>query len=477
MYKYRRIKKFLPKSIKQLIRAKLTEFRNYRGWRRRKELAEELIKKAGLSRKSANGFDHILFIVIDCARRDNLSVYGSKRSTTPFLKSLLNKAVIFNNAIAPSPWTYPSVASILSGLYPHNHGCVFGHELRKANRGDMPQKGREDVLFLPEILEYWGFNTYFNSAIVTAALPVIGRFQTTKASHLKTAEEVISQYLLWMDYQKGKTFSYLQLGELHQPIQAPEPYRSIFGDIPDIPTLPNWDYLKDATFGNPEFERYRELRTKLYDASLRYVDAQLEYLFNKINSMGIFEDMLIVITADHGEELWEHLEMERNNFYDPRPVYGAGHGHHLWQEVVRVPLMLISQKIEPKVIKNTVSLIDLVPTVLDLIGVKGWDGLNLDGMNLFEQDPNRIIISEDVQSGYEKKVVYNGDYKLYSSQGDNVVWLFDLKKDSEEKEPIELPEVANHLLSYLPQREYSEREALEIDAEVKNRLKDLGYID
>ena len=469
----------IPQRTREMIRAQLMRISNQRIYLRHKRRADLLITKAGIEfQPSENASKHILFIVIDCLRKDHLSLYGYKRKTTPFLDCFAEESLVFRDAIAPSSWTYPSVSSILSGLYPHHHGGIYRQNLRHLGKGEMPEKLSDDVLLLPQILRHGGFSTYLGTNIITAAFPFVGDFQTVSLPPIGKTPKLIKHYLRWQKSQRGRSFAYVQIGDPHQPLHAPEPYRSEFGQIPNIPNLEDWDYLENAIPGDSGFEHYRENRIKLYDAAIRYTDAQVERIIDELDSMGILDQMLIVITADHGEELWDHLDMERKYFYDPRPAYGAGHGHHLWQEIIAVPLIIRGPGIAAGEVEHRVSLIDIMPTVLENAGAKKWKTINLDGVNLFDEKvQQRMILSEEVSFGYNKAAVLNGRYKLYRSEGDNVQWLFDLESDPKEQYCLKLPEVEKELIGFLPDLKQGKRETIDVTEEVRSRLRDLGYID
>ncbi len=120
-------------------------------YRQRIQNIPGLLDICNAKRQKNCGPKHIIFVVVDCLRKGNLSLYGYHRDTTPFLKSLADRAAVFDNTLTASPWTYPSVASILTGLYPHHHGgtltkdpCQFGQEA--------PNKVSDNVLALPEVL-------------------------------------------------------------------------------------------------------------------------------------------------------------------------------------------------------------------------------------------------------------------------------------------------------------------------------------
>lgn len=160
-------------------------------------------------------------------------------------------------------------------------------------------------------------------------------------------------------------------------------------------------------------------------------------------------------------------------------MYGVGHGHHLWQEVVGVPLLVLGPEITVQDFSHRVSLVDMMPTVLGRCGIQGWEAMDLDGQDLFAHTDGRVIFSEDIVFGYEKKAVFEGRYKLYYSKGDDISWVFDLEEDPHEESPLDLPEVADRLIQCIPEtvRSKEDEERISVDEETKKQLWDLGYLD
>ncbi|MBE9593689.1 MAG: sulfatase-like hydrolase/transferase, partial [Proteobacteria bacterium] len=166
----------------------------------------------------------------------------------------------------------------------------------------------------------------------------------------------------------------------------------------------------------------------------RYVDYSIEQLYSFLEDSGLIDSTVLIITADHGDEFWEHTELEAKNFYDPRGFYGVGHGHNVFNEIIEVPLILSGPKITNKRYNELVSSIDIMPTILDLLGVS--HKLSFDGINLFEGKEKRALLCEAAGFGYEKKALVMGGFKLIHSKHDDITWVFDLKKDPEEQNPI-----------------------------------------
>ena len=129
----------------------------------------------------------------------------------------------------------------------------------------------------------------------------------------------------------------------------------------------------------------------------------------------------------------EHLEMEEKHFFDPRGIYGAGHGHNVFNEIIQVPL-LVSGVVPSWQYKHLVSTVDIVPTIIGLLKIKHH--MNFDGRYIFNAVDERPLLCEASAYGYEKKALIIGKYKLIYSKGDGVEWLFDLEKDPLEQHPI-----------------------------------------
>lgn len=448
--------------------------RNKQAYRRRSQEIPRLLDKYGVRRRRSDGIKHVIFIVVDCLRKDHLSLYGYERDTTPFLKSLAQDAAIFENAITASPWTHPTVASLLTGLYPHSHGAVHSQNPRNFGK-EYPRKVCQDILTLPEVLVALEFRSHFTSAISAAMLPALGWFKNSSV-FFGGVDHHLGAVLKWVVKNRDKSsFVYFQLADLHAPINAPEPYRDAFGRIADIPKLETWQFREHARPGNPAFERYRENRTKLYDSALRFVDDQIAKFFEYLKEAKLLDSCLIFVTSDHGEEFWDHVELERRLFYDPRGFYGVGHGHNLFQEIINVPLICIGPGVTPGSYSHNVSLVDLAPTVLELCRIE--HKLALDGHNLFNCRNEEIIFSEGIAYGYEKKAVFKNNWKLIHSEGDGVSLLFDLSQDPGENNDlgkIKIQELAT-LKSKLP-KTGAKGEPLEHGDEVEEQLQSLGYI-
>jgi arylsulfatase A-like enzyme len=154
----------------------------------------------------------------------------------------------------------------------------------------------------------------------------------------------------------------------------------------------------------------------------------------------LLDDTLIIITADHGEEFWEHAKTEAKHFYDTRKGTGYGHGHNVFREITEVPATFYGFRGLKK--QNPISSADIVPTILTELGIT--PKFRLDGKPLQEKQPSkRVLLTEASGYGYEKKALVIGDIKFLYAPDDGVRWVFNLERDPDEMRPITDDEVTS----------------------------------
>jgi arylsulfatase A-like enzyme len=374
---------------------------------------------------------NVIMLVIDCLRGSQLSCRGYPRETTPFLDTLGSKF----RAISASCWTHPAVASLLTGLYPHNHNAVIGGKIKNFDHLENLYTIRKQIVTLPEILSLSGYRVYFGTAINMAAYPLKGRGIPELHERPVSADELMTDLTGWISKKSSPFFAYLQLGDLHEPLYPPHNFRNFFGNVKALPKIDRWNFGKPEMQQGAQFQEYKENRILLYDNTLRYVDHAIEKFYATLKDIGLIDSTILIITADHGEEFWEHASLEAENFYDPRGCCGVGHGHNVFNEIIEIPLLISAPGVPDGQSMRLVSMVDIMPTVLDLLEVK--HKLKFDGQNILgKQESETPLLSEASGFGYEKKALIIGRFKLIYSQDDAVAWVFDLEKDPQELHPI-----------------------------------------
>ncbi|OGF62974.1 MAG: hypothetical protein A2Y62_04925 [Candidatus Fischerbacteria bacterium RBG_13_37_8] len=403
---------------------------------------------------------NIVLIVVDALRPDHLSFYGYEKNSVPFMAELAAKGVVFQHAYSTSSWTAPATSSILTSLYPFQHGVTMGLAAHKQliEKDSTIQITRlpEIITTLPEMLKEAGYQTYAITANpnISEVMGLGQGFDSLLIPRATSAKGIYRNCLgISKTLNKNKPyFLYLHFMDTHSPyrIKLPENLRT-------------GDNRKD--------------RITIYDIELKFIDTTIKKIFQEF---GWDKNTLIIITADHGEEHFDHGK--------------TGHGYSLYHEVLKVPLMLYYPGVFPagKRIKQNVSTIDLFPTIAHLISVSPPEyiaGINL--LPLINQKSERLLkrclfahlklIQNDLTSRTIVSVICDDyHYIQYPKQK----MLFDLALDPKETRNIikEKRFVAKKLASaYFTYFQKCKKFSIEKTSTVLNQkqieeLKSLGYI-
>jgi len=408
---------------------------------------KEPASKTGRKRAPPDKPRNVLLIYVDTLRADHLEAYGYDKPTSPVIKKLAEKGALFTAAHSAAPWTYSSTASLVTGLYPAAHGAIVPGVVKIK-----PANGKQEKVDLAP-----GFQTmaeHFAAAGFKTALFAhnahLGHgneqgFETYRNVRKRIeASTQVKRALKWLKEQpKGAPF----LLEVHflDPHVKNDPTAASSKLFPAVAALDDAgrklasDYRSgpDDTkpLNSPEF---REQRIGMYDASIRDVDRAVGQLLKGLGRHR--RDTLVVFTADHGEELWDHEKLEQSLYSDLNGVYGVGHGHTMFEELMHVPLIVsMPGFIKPASINDQVSLVDVLPTLLDLTGL--LPAANLDGRTLRpllegRTLPARPLLFDSPLLGRDKQGILSGRWKFVRSDSESDL-LVDLKED-----PLETTNVA-----------------------------------
>jgi arylsulfatase A-like enzyme len=335
-------------------------------------LATLSMSAGGCSRPTAalDGYN-LLLVNIDTLRADHLGCYGYERSTSPFLDSFCRAGVVFERAISNSSYTRESVAALFTGRLPSPGGSTGWNAV----------PGR-DAATLAEILGAAGYATALFSNTVMLRRPGFDRGFDT-AQHLSTkwsssgeGRRLSDRVVEHVDRRLEEPFFiYLHYLDPHAPYRPRSDALASLGMQPHGESValyeevvPELARLRSGGFG-PGDPRFEDLVAR-YDAEIRTTDAALRALVEGLERQGVLDRTLIIVTADHGEEFLEHDYVE--------------HGWTLYDEVIRVPLIFHAPGvIEPARTRVGASHVDIVPTVLDLLGVDVATEAS-DGRRLFD---------------------------------------------------------------------------------------------
>jgi arylsulfatase A-like enzyme len=331
-----------------------------------------------------------VIVVIDALRADHLGCYGYQRPTSPHIDALAATATRFVNGISTTPWTLPSMATLMTSLYPRVHGATVPSNVVACEMGAASCRPRtvldESRLTLAEVLQRHGFATaaFVPGHGYTSRAFGFGQGFGTFVDDRIEAPFMIEGFAQWLDRAlPNRFFAYLHLTEVHAPYTGPSPTRYP-ADSPD-PTQraraqtiaeeirryrgfafdPGYQGTMDGSLDAIQRlgpERLKKIGSRdlehlvaLYDQGIAYVDYWIGRLVEELDRRGLRENTIVFLAADHGDELHDHG--------------GFDHGATFYDEMMRVPYILrVPHLGEGRVVDDQVGLIDVMPTLVDLLG-------------------------------------------------------------------------------------------------------------
>ncbi len=442
---------------------------------------------AGCSRRSRP--PNVILLVIDCLRADHLGAYGYALGTSPNIDRFASNAVVFERAITQGGWTRPAIGSLFTSLYPHVHGAT--------------RPGRhlpEDALTLAEALQQRGYLT-----IGFQTNPVIGGSQNFAQGFDRYDERIgargaiiTNSFLRWLSRNAGsRFFAYLHFMDTHLPYQPPEAHRLKFERAYSGPfatdKIRSRGQVLDLLPTMTAVDKRHVIA--MYDGAIAYVDEQVGRLLGALTRLGLNERTIVVITSDHGEELFDRGGFE--------------HGHSLQKEIVRVPLIMGSSRPggQPVRVRQLVRHIDVYPTIMARLGIdppSSLMGRDL-GPSIVNPDLDWLLpgVTESVMYGPPQVSLEQGTMKLivmepavrshharqlrafpalrdFAESGRTV--FYDLARDPGEREHLVTHPLLARFVSRLEeQRTRRVARVLDEDAEVLDEeeleaFRSLGYI-
>lgn len=244
----------------------------------------------------------ILLVSIDTLRADHVGCYGHPLNTTPTIDRLAREGIRFTRAISQSSWTLPVHASMLTGLYPIQHGCTY---LRAPSLAYLAPK----VVTLADTLREQGYTTLAVTSceFVSPAYGLDQGFDVFNYQPTNAQARVDAALRLLEAHDARPYFLFLHLFDPHDPYCPPPPYREMFvppGEADDVTGRVNHKLGRPADMV-PD-ERTLDVLRRLYDAEIRYVDDQLARIVSRLEARGTLDDTIVVVTSDHGESFGEN---------------------------------------------------------------------------------------------------------------------------------------------------------------------------
>jgi len=400
---------------------------------------------------------NIILFTIDTLRADHLECYGYDKAKSPQINRLANEGILFEHNIVQAPLTLPSHASILTGTYPLLHGVrdnggFYLDESHHTMAESLKNKGYTTGAFVGAFVldSRWGLDQGFDY--------YYDKFDLTKYKKIsldsvqRRGDEVLAEVYNWLENKsQQKFFAWIHLYDPHTPYDPPEPYKT----------------------------EYRGRLFGLYDGEIAYVDQLMGEFRDFMEKKDLMDKTLIIFTADHGESLGEHRE--------------SAHGFFIYDSDIRVPLIIRfpEGKFAGHVISNQVRSIDIMPTVLHLLGdeiPESVQGKSLLSLILEDGAQDELLAySETYWPRYhygwsELKSLRNGQYKFIDAPQPE---LYDIYEDPREvnnlisKKTSLGHEMKKELLALIEENAAEGIEEIgpsKIDNDSLEKLQALGYI-
>ncbi|MEP6573592.1 MAG: sulfatase [Gemmatimonadota bacterium] len=317
---------------------------------------------------------NILLLILDTTRALELGLYGYERNTSPGIDRLARSGVTFDRAFATAPWTLPSHASIFTGHLPTDFNADWNIPLdgRRATVAEaLASHGYATAGFVANTIYATremgldrGFIHYEDHPLSlaqtikssTLGRALAGRFFRTlfddyKPLAHKDAAEVNHEFTRWLDSNQGRPFfAFLNYFDTHSPYVPRAPFDGRFGPTSprtNIPLDPQTDWSAEQI----------ALQRNAYDACMAYMDSEIDSLFTELGRRGILSNTVVILTADHGEEMHEHGVMD--------------HGNSIYRPAVQVPLIIMYPGHVPEGVRvsTPVTLRDLTQTMSEYAGL------------------------------------------------------------------------------------------------------------
>jgi len=388
--------------------------------------------------RTDHGVRHVVLITMDTLRRDALSCYGSETVRTPNIDSIARDGCLFENAVSPSSWTLPALASMMTGLPASVHGAtrtnsVIPPTMRTLaeyfhDAGYLTQAFVTNAVLAPHRGIARGFAEYALAHGAWRALSlgetIVEALTPAPLPRKATPAELTDAAVAWVDaHRDDDFFLWVHYLDPHLPYEPPA-HLVEGGARDDLGTVLRVDSntrTSMSTFGDAE---RRAWARSLYDGEVRWVDVQIGRLLRTLRESGIYEDALVIFGSDHGEEFWDHDGFE--------------HGHTLYGELVDMPLIVKGPRARGGVrLDAYVTTADVMPTILDICSIP-FDSTefsvsmsrNLDGT--VPAPGGRTLYSAGTLFASEREAVVFEGVKYIRSAVTGREELYDLRRDPRE---------------------------------------------
>jgi arylsulfatase A-like enzyme len=448
--------------------------------------------------RADESWPNVLLISVDMLRPDHLGCYHYPRSTSPSIDRLAEEGALFENAISSTSWTLPAHAALMTSLADSVHGCVDTNRRLGDSLTTLAERlkaiGYATVGFFsgpylhPVFGLSQGFETYTDctsyaqlSKETALATGTVEGATIWEASHADvTNPRVYKAVQTWLKQNRRKPFfMFIHMWDVHFDFTPPEPYDRVFN--PDYDGVFNGkNFFFDQWVNARMPKRDLEHIIALYDGEIAWTDEHIGKILDDLDSLDLRDSTVVVLVSDHGTEFFEHGE--------------KSHRKTLFDEVIRIPLIIRYPGRVPSGMRITAqsSLIDVLPTIVELIGLsppKDIMGQSL--VPLFsDRSPARdnLAVSELYSLGRRMISFRRGASKLIQDEITGRSWVYNLLEDPDELHPlrdVDSPLVQGIMRDALLARQRliayrnagpGEITASNITPELRKKLESLGYI-
>jgi len=460
--------------------------------------------------KTGEGYDspNIVFMTLDTQRADRLGCYDYDQETSPHIDEIAEESAVFLNTIVSVPATGPSHSSMMTSLYPSTHTV-------RSNGHRLPSK----LVTLAEIFRELKYNTsaFVSSYVVSSSLSNLSQgfnlyddffskgemnnqilervpliqivercsqfstllsrcygflFGVEDSEPAVTADITTEKAINWLNENyRDKFFLFIHYWDPHYPYDPPGDYLELFrhslGNVPNEKGIFRCNYKGEFTdFTGSEISEFN----MKYDGEVRWLDENVGKIIETLKKLDIYDTTVLVITGDHGENLGEHFSIEHEHLYDSS---------------VRVPLIIRYRPLigEGKVITQVVENVDILPTILDLVGVSvdiEFQGTSLTPLVRGTGHIDRAAYLDDLR----KLGLRTDKYKLIYDEKSEEVELYNLETDPGEVHNIASTnnEIVGRLLDELRRKKVTVdnqcvgAQRQNLSSRQLKKLRSLGYV-
>lgn len=375
----------------------------------------------GCAREAGGPRPDIIIYLVDTLRADRLEPYGCERLTSPSLSAFAERAIVYEHAYSPSSWTKPSVASLLTGLYPSSHLALEKRDLLPESVVTAAEYFRENgyetaaIVSSPWIIPTFRFDQGFDHFEI---VELSGSVRGTRASDVHVA---VARYLASREGEaRAPLFLYVHTRDPHAPYAPPrEHLRAV---------APEYDGVLSSVAQGAVSEDDVSSVLTLYDAEIHANDAAFGALMGELASRGMDKNAAIVFTADHGEEFMEHGLI--------------GHGKVVWNVAVHIPLVIKmpGDRFAGTRITRAASLVDVLPALGEIAGlppVDAWEGESVLPAAAGTGDRGRSIFVDESRDAVERFAVIQRPWKgIYETRPAPSFALYHLADDPGETKDV-----------------------------------------